>query len=187
MVREIDLIGHLPEYLQEFRELRGITSAENSEFQSVCDASEKAKDNIFVLSTDEAGIARFEKMFDLQPLKGDTLQTRQAKVLERYTNTVVYTMRGFIERLNAICGAGNYTVELIPDEYRINVTLDIHYAKLVNTIGSMMGDMIPANMLCTFTVSYNTHGLLAKYTHQLLSRFTNNELRTEPMDDKEGE
>lgn len=186
MVRDVLLIGHLPAYLQEYRELQGIANAENPEFQSACDSSENVKDNLFVLHTDETGIARFEKMFGLQPTKND-LQNRQAKVLERYTNTVVYTMRGFVERLNAICGAGNYTVELIPEEYRINVLLDISVGKLVNTIGSMMGDMIPANMLCTYTVDYNKHDLFAQYTHQFLSQFTHEELRAEPMEDKEGE
>ena len=187
MVRDIDLIAHLPAYLQEFRELQGITKAENPEFQSVCDTSEIVKDNIFVLHTNETGISRYEKMFGLQPAKNDNIQNRQAKVLERYTNTVVYTMRGFVERLNAICGSGNYAVELIPDEYRINVILDISVGKLVNTIGSMMGDMIPANMLCTYTVDYNKHELFSKYTYHFLSQFTNDELKTEPMEDKDGE
>mgnify|MGYP003302192872 CR=1 FL=1 len=187
MNRDINLIDHLPTYLQEYRELQGITNAENPEFQSVCDATEIVKDNIFVLHTNETGIARYERMFGLQPAKNDNIQNRQAKVLERYTNTVVYTMRGFVERLNAICGAGNYSVELIPDEYRINVLLDISVGKLVNTIGSMMGDMIPANMLCTYTVDYNKHNLFTKYTHQFIGQFTHDELRTEPMEDKEGE
>ena len=187
MVRDVDLISHLPSYLREYRELHGITTAENPEFQSVCDALETVRDNLFVLHTNETGISRYEKMFDLQPAKNDNLQNRQAKVLERYTNTVVYTMRGFVERLNAICGSGNYTVELIPDEYRINVLLGISVGNLVNTIGSMMGDMIPANMLCTYTVDYNKHELFSGYTHDSLSQFTHDELRTEPLDHKEGE
>ena len=187
MVRNINLIGHLPAYLREYRELQGIANSENPEFQSACDASEIVKDNIFVLHTNETGVARHEKMFGLKPANSDNLQNRQAKVLERYTNTVIYTMRGFVERLNAICGAGNYTVQLIPEEYRINVLLDISVGKLVNTIGSMMGDMIPANMLCTYTVDYNKHDLFSQYTHQFLSQFTHDELRSEPMEDKEGE
>ena len=182
MVRDIDLITHLPLFLQEYREFQAIAKAEDPEFQAVCDASETVKDNIFVLHADETGIARYEKMFGLQPLSNDSLQNRQAKVLERYTNTVTYTMRGFIERLNAICGAENYTVELVPDEYTIIVTLELTVAKLVNTISSMMGDMLPANMLCVYRVNYNTHGQLAGYDHQTLGGVTHNEIKTEPLE-----
>ena len=183
MVRDIDLITHLPLFLQEYREFQAIAKAENPEFQAVCDASEIVKDNIFVLHTNDTGISRYEKMFGLQPSTNDSLQNRQAKVLERYTNTVTYTMRGFVERLNAICGAGNYTVELIPDEYRINVTLELPVAKLVNTISSMLGDMLPANMLCTYSVNYNTHGQIAVYDHQTLGDVTHNEIKTEPLEE----
>ena len=182
MVRDIDLITHLPLFLQEYREFQAIANAENPEFQSVCDASEIVKDNIFVIHTNDTGISRYEKMFGLQPSANDSLQNRQAKVLERYTNTVTYTMRGFVERLNAICGAGNYTVELIPNEYKIVVTLELSVAKLVNTISSMMCDMLPANMLCVYRVNYNTHGQLAVYDHQTLGGFAHNELKTEPLE-----
>jgi hypothetical protein len=183
MVREVDLISHLPLFLQEYREFQGIAKAENPEFQAVCDASETVKDNIFVLHTNEIGIARYEKMFGLQPSANDSLQNRQAKVLERYTNTVTYTMRGFVERLNAICGVGNYTVELIPDEYKIIVTLELVVAKLVNTISSMLGDMLPANMICEYRVNYNTHGQIAVYDHQTLGGVSHNEMKTEPLEE----
>lgn len=183
MIREVNLISHLPLYIQGYREMQGVMNAEEPELQLMEDTSETIKNNMFVLSTDEAGIERYENMFGLTPLKDDTLSNRQAKVLAQYTNTVIYTMRGLIERLNVICGIGNYTLELIPDEYKINIGLHIRVAKLANTISSMLADMIPANMLCIYSVNYNTHKVLTKYPTYLLMQFTHQELYDEPIED----
>lgn len=183
MIRKVNLIDHLPLYLQGYREIQGIMNAENPELQSVEDASETIKDNMFILYTDEAGIKRYEHIFGLTPSTNDSLQNRQAKVLAQYTNTVIYTLRGLIDRLNIICGADNYTLELISDEYKISIGLHLRVKKLINTISSMLTDMIPANMLCIYTINYNTHEILAKYPTYLLMQFTHQELYDEPIED----
>lgn len=183
MDRTANLISHLPAFLQEYRELQMITGAENPEFQALFDASERIKNNLFVISADETGVARFEKMLGLIQQKEDNLQNRKANILARYTNSVAYTLRGFIERLNIICGVGNYTIDFSPKEYTINVVLDIRAAKLINAIATMADEMIPANILCSCTVVYNTHEVLSKYPSYLLMQFTERELREEPIED----
>lgn len=183
MIRDVNLIDHLPPYVQEYREIKGIMNAENPELQLVEDDSEKIKDNMFVLYTDDVGIKRHEKMFGLTPLKNDTLYNRQSKVLAQYTNTVIYTLRGLIERLNVICGVGNYTLELISDVYKINISLHLRVKNLISTVSSMLVNMIPANILYTCVVNYNTHEVLAKYPRYLLMQFTHKELYELPIED----
>ena len=182
MIREVNLIGHLPSFIQEYREMQSIMAAENPELQSVEDDSETIKNNMFVLLTNEVGIERYEKMFRLTPSKKDSLSDRQAKVLARYTNTVIYTLRGLIERLNIVCGVDNYSLEMIPDEYKINIYLHVRVGNLINTISSMLADMIPANVLCTYIVNGNTHGVLANYPTYLLAQFTHHELHNESIE-----
>lgn len=183
MVREVNLIGHLPLYVQEYREIQGIMNAEEPELQAVEDASEIIKDNMFILHTDEVGIKRYEDIFGLTSSKNDSLYNRQMNVLTQYTNTVIYTMRGLIERLNMICGVGSYTLELNADRYEINIGLHLRAKNLINTISAMLVDMIPANMICTYSIHYNTHEDLAKYPRYLLMQFTHQELYDESIED----
>lgn len=183
MIREVNLIGHLPLYMQDYREMQGIMNAEDPELQVVEDASETIKDNLFVLYTDEAGIRRYEDMFGLTSSKNETLHNRQTKVLALYTNTVIHTLRGLIERLNVICGVDNYTLEMIPNEYKIRIGLHLRVSKSINAITSMLTDMIPANMLCTCDINYNAHEVLAKYPGYLLMQFTHEELRDKLIED----
>lgn len=182
MIRTVNLIDHLPSYIQKYREIQGIMNAENPEVQLVEDASETIKNNMFVLHTDEAGIQRYEKMFGLTPLKNDNLDDRQRKVLSHYTNSVIYTLQGLINRLNAICGVDNYTIELIPNEYKINIKLRFSIKSSLPAISSMLFDMIPANMICNCAVERNTHVVLSEYPNYLLSQFTHVELQDELID-----
>ena len=183
MIRKVNLIDHLPSFMHEYREMQGIMNAENPELQLVEDDSETIKDNMFVLYTNEEGVKRYEKMFGLTPLKNDTLYDRQAKVLAQYSDAVIYTLRGLIERLNIVCGADNYTLELIPDEYKINVVFHLRIKNLTNIISSIFTDMIPANMFCTCVINYNTHEFLAKYPTYLLMQFTHQEMYDEVIED----
>ena len=176
MIRNVNLIDHLPPYLRSYREMQVIMDAENPEFQSVEDASEIVKNNMFVLSTDKTGVERYEKMFDIKPSRDDSLANRQAAVLVRYTNMVIYTLRGLIERLDIMCGVDKYMLELISDEYRINITLHFSIKDLTNTVISMVSNMIPANMTCTYSIKYSTHKNLSNYPHYILMQFMHQEL-----------
>lgn len=177
MIRNVNLINHLPPFVQEYREIQYIAHAENPEFQALVDLSETVKNNMFVVRANETGIARYEEMLGLTPTKDDDLESRRARVLSKYTNTSMYTYRGLIERLDAVCGVGNYTVELYPAEYTIKIMLNLRAKNLLGAIKPMIDEMIPANMICVYEITYNTHGDLAQYPHYLLKQFTHQELR----------
>lgn len=176
MIREVNLIGHLPSYMQGYREIQGIMNAENPELQLVEDASESIRNNMFVTSADEVGIARYEKMLGLTPSADDTLANRQTRVLAQYTNTVTYTLRGLMDRLEIICGVGNYAVILKVDEYKIDIAVRVRIKDLIKTIDTMLANMIPANMICTYSVIQNSHNDLSQYPHYLLAQFKHQEL-----------
>ena len=183
MIRIVDLLSHLPQFICEFFQIQSIMKAEEPEIQKMEDDSEIVKDNMFVTSTNEDGIKRFEKMFGIVPSSNDTLETRRARVMARYTTTATYTMHGLIERLNAICGVDNYTIEFIPNEYRIKIVFSLRVKDLMKTIESMMYEMIPANMICECTLQYNTHETLSKYPQYILEQLTHKELSDSIIDD----
>lgn len=183
MIREVNLLGHLPLYIQEYREIQGIMNAEQPEVQSLEDASETIKNNMFIIYTDEDGIKRYEKMFGLTPSKNDSLYNRQMNVLAQYTNTVIYTRNGLIERLNMICGVNNYTLKLIPDKYIIEIELYPRIENLIGTVNSIIMNMIPANMIWTCVIKCNRHEMLSKYPIYLLQQFTHEEAYDTTIDD----
>ena len=60
MIREVNLLSFLPEFVQEYREIKHIMNSEQPEIQKLEDETEIIKNNQFILSCDIDGIARFE-------------------------------------------------------------------------------------------------------------------------------
>ena len=82
-MRDVDLVSYLPPFMADYKEIRETLKAEDPEFRLIWDASQSVLYNEFIMTADEYGISRYEKMLDLYPAKEDTLESRRAKVLIR--------------------------------------------------------------------------------------------------------
>ena len=98
MLRTIDLLHYFPPFVQEYREIKHIMSAEEPEFQLVADESEILKNNQFIETCNEVGIARFEKILHITPSPDDTLESRRSRVLIRWNDAVPYTWKIFLQK-----------------------------------------------------------------------------------------
>lgn len=149
MIRQVDLISYLPQFVQEYREIKQIMVTETPEIQILEDETEIIKNNQFILSCDMIGIKRFEELLDITPRPDDTLQARISRVLARWNNALPYTYRGLIEKLNIICGKGNY--QLLPnfDVYALDLVVCLRLSGQVAELDYLLSYMIPANIYVT--------------------------------------
>ena len=83
MVREPRLVSYLPPFLQEYREIHTALEAEDPEFRLVWEGTDYVLRNEFILTADEYGIFRFEKLLGIVPVKGEDLESRRMAVLGR--------------------------------------------------------------------------------------------------------
>lgn len=81
MLRRVDLPGYLPPYLQEYQELMQALTAENPEFKAVWKETQWILDNNFVVSADDYGLSRFEKILEIRPGKSETLEERRLHIV----------------------------------------------------------------------------------------------------------
>jgi len=147
MIKDADLISYLPPVLQNIRELQAITNAENPEFQLVFDTSEKVLGNLFIHDADEAGIAKYEKILGIKPSSDDTLQSRIFRVMARWNDRIPYTWNSFLDKLDILCGEGNYTIILKNDEYTIDLTTHIGIYGGLNELYNLLEKVIPCNLI----------------------------------------
>ena len=111
MIRDVNLLGHLPPFIQEYMEIREIMKTENPEFQLVEDESEIIKNNQFIQSCNLTGISKFEKLIGIVPSADDTLESRINRVLVRWNDTVPYTWKTLLNKLDTLCGGSdNYEI-----------------------------------------------------------------------------
>lgn len=129
MIRDVKLLGHLPPFIQEYLEIREIMKTENPEFQLVEDESEIIKNNQFIQSCNLTGISKFEKLIGIVPSADDTLESRINRVLVRWNDTVPYTWKTLLNKLDTLCGGSdNYEIIRKLDEHKLEITthLDLY-------------------------------------------------------------
>ena len=149
MIREVNLLSFLPEFVQEYREIKHIMNSEQPEIQKLEDETEIIKNNQFILSCDTDGIARFENLLGITPKPDDTLDARKSRVITRWNNSIPYTYKGLKEKLNVMCGEGNYL--LIPsfNEYGLEIVVSLPLSGQADELDYMLSYMIPANIVVT--------------------------------------
>ena len=112
MIRNVNLLNHLPEYIKEYREIQEIMNTENPEFQLAINETEKILNNQFITTCDEEGISKYESMMKIYPLASDTLESRKSRVLTRWYSALPYSWFFLIRKLNSLCGIGNYEIDM---------------------------------------------------------------------------
>lgn len=145
MIREPNIIEYLPLFMQEYREIKEVMTTENPEFKLVIDESETIKNNQFIVSCDADGIKRFEKILGLTATEQEPLQSRIARVLIRWNDTVPYTFEAFIEKLKTICG-DDFTVTEKFGEYRIEIETHLDKYGEVDELEYLLQYIMPSNI-----------------------------------------
>ena len=149
MIRDVELLKHLPLFIQEYREIRTIMNAENPEFQTAEDETEIIFNNQFIQSCNLKGIAKFESLMGIVPEPDDTLASRISRVLTRWNDTVPYTFIVLCQRLDTLCGEGNYEIERDINNYTMDITTHLELVGQTDELEYMLGYMIPANIAMT--------------------------------------
>lgn len=146
MIRNVNLIEHLPLFIQEFKEIKNIMNTENPELQLVINESERVKNNQFVQTSDLVGVQRFEKLLNIRTLEDDNLQSRVSRIMNRWNDVVPYSVISLIEKLDALCGSGNYSIEENFNQYKLSLVVHLALSGQVDELEYMLAYMVPVNL-----------------------------------------
>ena len=148
MVREVDLVSYIPMFIAEYKETNATLRAENPEFRAAWKAADRVLYNEFIATADEYGISRFEKLMQILPYDGDTLETRRLRVQSRWFSMLPYTWRMLLQKLTILCG-GDFEVsvpELGEYELHISVVLGPRTRTLLVDVLQMLEGFLPTNL-----------------------------------------
>lgn len=143
----IDLLSYLPNFLREYDETKAALEAENPEFKLLWEQCAGALNVSFILTADEYGIRRFEKMMGILPDYDSDLEARRNAVWVRWLSRLPYTFRMMIKQLTELCGDGNFSVTKdFENEYYILIVTHLRDWSRTPEIRRLLSEMIPANM-----------------------------------------
>ena len=174
--RYINLKELLPLYLQEYSELAEIMDTETPEFRLLESRHNRMIDNRYIISCDEEGIARFEKILGMTPKSDDTLEDRIFRCLTKWNVCLPYNYAFLERKLKELCGT-EYAIDFdIPGQTMI-VKIGIAQKNQYDSVVDILGEIVPCNILLNTELFYNQYKTLKPYPHIILGQFTHWELR----------
>lgn len=173
------LINYLPQFMQEYLELRKIVDVEQPEIDLLWNSVEGVFADQFISEATENGVARWESMLGISPKATDTLQERRFRILAQLNQELPYTLRKLEQTLTNLCGANGYFIELNAAEYHVEVRLALVNENNYGEVKKILNEMIPANLTQVVKIMYNSHTVLKNLTYAQLSAYTHNQLKRE--------
>lgn len=107
MARKVDILSYLPPILHEIKELQKIASLENPSLERIWELTESLLGNQFILTLDERGADRYERMLGLVTGESETLETRRFRILSRYQEQAPYSFPVLKQLLDSLLGEEN--------------------------------------------------------------------------------
>jgi hypothetical protein len=171
------LLDCLPPILQNVRELVRICDIEQGFFDKAHEEAEGILHEQFVYTAGDFGIERLELLLDITPRAGMSLDERRNVVLFRLGELLPFTMKRMEELLNLVVPAGEYVLELVPEEYLLHVGLRLSGKSYLSALQEALRRILPANIAFDLQLLYNTHGMLAASKYGEIAKLTHKALR----------
>ncbi len=176
MSRSKDTIGYMPQYMAQLREMQELYRLLQGEFDTMYFIKDKYMNECFVLTCEDYGLERYEKILGIVPPLTDSVEDRRLRVLAALNGDTPYTFERVYEKLKLLCGENNVYMEYAKDIYTLRVMVQLDAKSKYSSVIKMLREMIPCNISLICTLAYNRHSTLAPFTHKALSAYTHSGL-----------
>lgn len=177
------LINYLPPVVQAMREMKAIMDGQQDGLSTLWNAVQSVFDDQFVEDATENGIKRWEKILSITPKGSETLDTRRFRIKTRLNEQLPFTIPVLNQQLSTLCGAEGYSVEMEKGTYILYVKVALVAKSNLDDVDTLLKRIVPAEIVIDLTLKYNTHEVLAGFTHAELSAYTHEQLRSEVLND----
>lgn len=153
MDRVIDLSKYYPSVVKDTDNFKEIAETENPEFNLVNSKINDIFSDQYVQYATESGIERYEKIVTIYPKASDTIDDRKAAILLKYNSQLPYTYRTLVKKLTALYGADGFNLELLNNEYILNVEVLSSNWNVFNNAVDNFREIIPCNLVLNSTMT----------------------------------
>ena len=97
------------------------------------------------------------------------------------TQQLPYTYANLMIKLNTLLGDDGYTLDLINEEYRIEIRVALHVKDKEESVMNLLRRELPANMLIDLDLDYNDYATLEEFTYDDLAIWSYDHIRNEVL------
>ncbi len=178
-----NLYDYLPPITADKDNFKALMSTENIEIKLLWEKLEKLKNEGYVISAEDIGLERLEKICQLTGEKL-TIEERRLAIIIKLMGDRPYTMSTIYDRLVKLCGKSDgsitYGRDLIfeygKEPYTLTVGIGVKRKALISEVKNMLLKCVPANIGINAYVIYNTHLSLKGLTHGEMRAYTHKQL-----------
>ena len=156
----VNLIARLPTLMKKYDEIVKVTDSQNPEFDFVWAIEEWMRRQIYIVTAEEYGLQRYERLLGITPMEGESFSARRNHIIVRWNQTTPYTFRFLIGLLEVLTG-GNF--EVIPNFYYYEMEIRVFTldSGIISDLAFILRHIIPANI--SLTSSNHIHINLVAY------------------------
>lgn len=176
-----NIMNYYPSIFKTVREYKALAEIEDFEISRLDARLIDVLDNQFVVSMNEAGCTRMEKILSIRKQDTDTLAERRFRILSVLNSQLPYSYRNIEKQIRSLCGDNNYTMSLDKENYKVIVRVALTAKKNVQAVSEMLDDTLPCNLIMEVSLLYNTYEMLQGRTYGEIARYTYQQLREEEL------
>lgn len=177
MAREVNLLGYIPPVLHEIKEIVEIANVEKKPVEGTWQAIEDSLNNQFIVTVNEEGASRYEKMLKINVPATDTIDTRRFRLSTRFQEQAPYTWIVLEQLLDSLLGKNQYVLERNVANKTLKVKIELTVKGQFDAVVVMLERITPQNMVLSVELRYNQYSNLTQFTHSQLAAYTHKQLR----------
>lgn len=167
---DYEMLELLPPWYREVLDYQQICQTEQQFFEALAQEISAVADNFFFQTMDAGAVSQWEQILGITPnLTTESLQFRQARLVNRISTRPPYTVRFLYEKLDELIGPGQWTVTMDYPNYTLYVESSAENQQYATEVAYTINAIKPAHIVYANTPYVQT-GLLLSETIELYQR-----------------
>lgn len=173
---DYDLLALLPQWYSEVLDYQQICQTEEQQFAALANEITAVAQNFFFQTMDESAVTQWEQIFGiLANPQTETLEFRQARLLNRMSSRPPYTIWFLRQKLDELIGPGQWEVNMDYPNYTLYIESAAKNQSYATEVAFTINKIKPAHIVYINKPYVNT-GILLSETISLTQRVYNYQL-----------
>lgn len=147
MDRVVDIKRYWTNVIKGVGEFQQIANAENPEFNNLTGCLTRLLSDTFINDATEYGVERWEKILNIIPPIGSSLDDRKVQVLTLLNIKLPYTYRMLENAVKSIFGEDNYTMSINNETYILNLEANFTSDNQYRDVCNLFQNVVPENLV----------------------------------------
>lgn len=161
---------YIPKVLQDNDTMDSIYLTQEDEIELLHKSSMDIFNNNFVQTSNLKGVRKYEEILKIKSDVDFDLEYRKQKILDKLTYKPPFTRQRLQSILERIWGVGNFLFEISPDKFQVIIDINTNNPKYYTSYGTIIRNVIPANMHLILSLQYTYLYLQRNYTYSKLEQ-----------------